>query len=51
MNCSVNDNCQISDGECAEICQAHYTAGFIAWMATAAFVFALAAFLVCLIFP
>lgn len=50
MRCSATDNCHVTDDECAEICQAHYTAGFIAGMVTAAFIFALAAFFACLIF-
>ena len=48
MRCSENENCQITDGECAEICRAYHSAGFVAGMATAAFVCALVAVLVCL---
>lgn len=47
MNCSVNDNCRITEAECSEICRAHHAAGFVAGLVTAAAVVALAAFLVC----
>ena len=47
MRCSEMDNCQITDGECAEICRAYRFDGFIAGLASAAFVFALVGFLVC----
>ena len=50
MRCSESENCQITDGECAEICRAYHSAGFVAGMATAAFVFALAVFLSYLFF-
>lgn len=50
MRCVEMDNCQISDGECSEICRSYRTGGFIAGMATAAFVFALVGFFTYLIF-
>ena len=48
MRCSESDNCQITESECKEICRAYHSAGFIAGMATAAFVCAMVAVLVCL---